>query len=461
MYPTSGEPTSLPVINPATLEKIDDVPNSTSADIDAAITAANKAASSWAQSSERPDQLLACARVLKGNSLQIARLLTLEQGKPLREAMEEVMGASHWLRTVAEFDPLSVRQIATPRGKASVEYKPVGTVAAITPWNYPIILAMWKIAPALLTGNCVIVKPSPFTPLGTMEVCKLLAEQLPPGVLQVVTGDDQTGRTLIAHSGIDHVSLTGSVSAGRLVGAQAGADLKSVTLELGGNDAALVLDDADPAAIAADLFSAAFKNCGQTCTAIKRIYVHRSRHDELVEALADLVKKVVIGDGLQSGTQMGPICNEPQQQRLQSLLADALQRGGTQLGGSELPDLPGYFHQPSIVTGLSDDALLVTEEQFGPLLPILPFDDTCEAVTRINRSEFGLGGSVWSSDPERAAAIADQLECGTSWVNQHSLTDPSVPFGGIKSSGLGSANGKEGLEEFTRIRVKYGNPAVS
>ena len=460
MPSTSGEPTSLSVINPATLEEIDEVPNSTSANIDAAITDANKTASSWAQSAERPDQLLACARILKGNTLQIARLLTQEQGKPLREAMEEVMGASHWLRTVAECGPLPVRQISTPKGKASVEYRPVGTVAAITPWNYPIILAMWKIAPALLAGNCVIVKPSPFTPLATTEICKLFADHLPPAVLQVVTGDDQTGRALIAHPGIGHISLTGSVAAGRSVGAQAGADLKSVTLELGGNDAALVLDDADPAQIASDLFSAAFKNCGQTCTAIKRIYVHRSRHDELVDALADLAKEVVIGDGLKPGTQMGPICNSPQHQKVKNLLADALQRGGTKLDSSKLPDLPGYFQQPTIVTDLSDDAPLVAEEQFGPLLPVLSYDDTREAITRINRSEFGLGGSVWSTDPDRAAAIADQLECGTSWVNQHSLTDPSVPFSGIKSSGLGSANGQEGLEEFTRVRVKYGDPAA-
>jgi acyl-CoA reductase-like NAD-dependent aldehyde dehydrogenase len=452
---STAEPTTLPVLNPATLEVVGEVPNSSAIEVGAAIETAQQAAPSWAASSERHLFILAVAKDLKANVMRLARLLTQEQGKPLREAMEELMGAAHWLRSVASFELPAQERISTSQGEARLERHPKGIVAAITPWNYPVILALWKIAPALLTGNCVLLKPSPFTPLTSIEIAKLFTTHLPSGVLQILTGGDDTGRHLVAHPGIDHVSFTGSVAAGRAVGALVGHNLKTATLELGGNDAAIVLEDADPAKIAEDLFKNSFKNCGQTCTAIKRIYVQHSLHRELAEALRSLADALVVGNGMQPATQMGPINNAPQLSRVQALLTDALARGGSVISGGPQIDSPGFFHRPTIVTGLPDDALLVAEEQFGPVLPLLEFDDLDDALERANQSNLGLGGSVWSADPERALEITRRLECGTTWVNRHSATDPAVPFGGVKDSGLGYANGQAGLEEFMRLRVSY------
>ncbi len=455
MSTSTAEPATLPVLNPATLEVVGEVPNSTTEEVSAAVETAQRAAPSWAASSERDSFLLAAAKDLKANVVPLARLLTQEQGKPLREAMEELMGAAHWLRSVADVKLPEDERISTPQGEARLERRPKGTVAAITPWNYPVILALWKIAPALLSGNCVILKPSPFTPLTSIEIERLFSAHLPSGVLQVLPGGDDTGRHLVAHPCIEHVSLTGSVAVGRAVGAQVGSNLKTATLELGGNDAAIVLEDADPAKVAGDLFYNAFKNCGQTCTAIKRIYVHHSLHSALGEALRSLADTLVVGDGMQTATQMGPINNEPQLTKVQSLLSDALARGGSVICGGQRIGSLGFFHQPTIVTGLPDDALLVAEEQFGPVLPLLEFDNVDDALERANQSNLGLGGSVWSADPERAMEITHRLECGTTWVNRHSATDPAVPFGGIKDSGLGYANGQAGLEEFMQLRVSY------
>lgn len=446
---------TLPVLNPSTLEVVGEVPNSSAPEVDTAIGIARQASPAWAASPERAAILLACAKDLKGNAMRLARLLSQEQGKPLREAIEELMGAAHWLRSVAELDLPAPEMISTPQGEAQLNRRPAGVVAAITPWNYPVILALWKLAPALFTGNCVLLKPSPYTPLSSIEIGNLLSTHLPDGVLQILTGDDDTGRHLVEHAGIDHISLTGSVAAGRAVGSQAGHDLKSATLELGGNDAAIILEDADPAVVAGKILKNAFKNCGQTCMAIKRVYVHRSLHDELAEAMHSLANEFSVGDGLASGVQMGPLNNEPQLQIVQELLTDARERGGSVICGGDQLNLPGYFHQPTIVAGLPDDALLVTEEQFGPVLPLLAFDEVDEAIARVNSSRFGLGGSVWSPNHERAREVAERLECGTTWINQHSTTDPSVPFGGTKDSGLGYANGRAGLEEFTRLRVDY------
>jgi len=455
MSSSPTEPAALSVLNPATLEVVGKVPNSTAEEVNAVIKAAQRAAPSWATSSERGTFLLAVATDLKANVVRLAHLLTQEQGKPLREAMEELMGAVHWLRSVSGVKLPEHDRIPTPQGEARIERRPKGIVAAITPWNYPVILAFWKIAPALVSGNCVILKPSPFTPLTSIEIEKLFSVHLPSGVLQVLPGGDETGSVLAKHPGVDHVSLTGSVAAGRAVGAQAGHNLKTATLELGGNDAAIVLEDADPANVARELFINAFKNCGQTCTAIKRIYVHHSLHGALVEALRSQADSLVVGDGMQPATKMGPINNEPQLTKVQSLLSDALARGGSVICGGRRIDSPGFFHQPTIVIDLPDDALLVTEEQFGPVLPVLEFDNIDDALERANQSNLGLGGSVWSADPERAMEITHRLECGTTWVNRHSATDPAVPFGGIKESGLGYANGQAGLEEFMRIRVSY------
>jgi acyl-CoA reductase-like NAD-dependent aldehyde dehydrogenase len=331
--------------------------------------------------------------------------------------------------------------------------KPLGVVAAITPWNFPIILATWKIASALLAGNTVVLKPSPFTPLSSLALGNALQQALPAGVLNVVAGGDDLGRLLTEHPSVRKISFTGSVPTGKKIAAAAAPDLKRVTLELGGNDPAIVLADVDPAAIAEKLFWGAFRNAGQICVAVKRVYAEESIYAPLVAALSDLARRVVVGSGLDAETQMGPINNRPQFERVCELLASARDSGGRfETGGGAL-DRPGYFVAPTIVTGLEDGARLVDEEQFGPVLPVIPVRSAEDALARANAGHFGLGGSVWTSDVARGAALAGELECGTGWVNQHGALSPFAPFGGCKWSGVGYENGPWGLSAFTELQV--------
>jgi acyl-CoA reductase-like NAD-dependent aldehyde dehydrogenase len=291
-----------------------------------------------------------------------------------------------------------------------------------------------------VTGNTVIVKPSPYTPVATMRLGELAQQVLPPGVLQVLAGGDELGRALTTHPGIGKISFTGSERTGKAIMASAAPTLKRLTLELGGNDAGIVLEDADPAVIASDLYWAGLSNCGQVCAGLKRLY--------LPESLASAV-----GDGLRDGTDMGPIQNQAQYDRVVGLLADAEAAGADAYFRGLAPAGPGYFHPVTLVRNVSDDMALVREEQFGPVLPILTYADLDEAVKRANASELGLGASVWSADEERAIAVAERLEAGTVWVNQHPMLSPDVPFGGIKQSGLGVESSLHGLLSYTDISV--------
>jgi acyl-CoA reductase-like NAD-dependent aldehyde dehydrogenase len=338
---------------------------------------------------------------------------------------------------------------------AEVVRRPMGVVAGITPWNFPVILASWKIAPALRAGNTIVVKPSPFTPLTTLRVGELLAEVLPPGVLNVVSGGDELGAWMTEHPTPRKISFTGSVATGKRVAAAAAPDLKRVTLELGGNDPAIVLPDADVEEVAAKLFWGAFANSGQVCSAIKRVYAPREVHDDLAEALAEQARTVRVGDGMDPETQLGPVNNRPQLERVRELVEDAVAGGARVVAGGEQPGDGGYFFSPTILAGLSDGARLVDEEQFGPALPVIGYDDIEDAVARANGTHFGLSGSVWSSDAERARAVADRLECGTVWINSHLALAPHQPFGGFKWSGIGVENGPWGLAGFTETQVQY------
>jgi acyl-CoA reductase-like NAD-dependent aldehyde dehydrogenase len=331
----------------------------------------------------------------------------------------------------------------------------MGVVAAITPWNFPLILACWKLAPALRAGNTIVVKPSPFTPLSTLKMVEVLARVLPPGVVNAVSGGDDLGRRMTGHPVPRKISFTGSAAAGREVGVAAAADLKRVTLELGGNDAAIVLDDVDVSAVAEKLFWTAFLNNGQACAAVKRLYVPRSLQGEIAEALAAVATSVPVGDGREPETVLGPINNAPQFERVKELVAAALDGGGTALSGGAAFDRPGYFFPPTILTGIAEGTAVVDEEQFGPALPVMPYDDVEEAIGRANATTFGLGGSVWSADVERARAIAERLECGTAWVNTHVALGPYQPFGGHKSSGIGIENGLLGLAGFGEPQVLH------
>jgi acyl-CoA reductase-like NAD-dependent aldehyde dehydrogenase len=444
------------VINPATGEVFCQVPECSRDQLDAAFAAAQTAFKSWRRDeAARREALTNAANLLMNATGELAPLLTAEQGKPLGDAAMEIFGSGVWCQYFANLE--LPQQVIQDDGDALVTVlrRPIGVVAAITPWNFPLILAFWKIAPALLAGNTVVLKPSPFTPVTTLKAAEMLQEVLPPGVLNVVSGSDQLGAWMTSHPVPRKISFTGSIETGKKVAAAAAPDLKRVTLELGGNDPAIVLDDVDPKTAAKAIFAGAFNNNGQVCSAIKRVYVPRALHDEMVGLLADRANSTKVGDGTDPGTKLGPINNAPQYKRVKELVAEALAQGASAASGGAALDRPGYFFAPTIITGASDTSRLVAEEQFGPALPVLVYDSIDEAVERANATHFGLSGSVWGGDVDRAAAVASELDCGTVWVNTHLSLSPHQPFGGHKWSGVGVENGTWGLEEFTEIQAVH------
>jgi acyl-CoA reductase-like NAD-dependent aldehyde dehydrogenase len=371
----------------------------------------------------------------------------------MKDAFGEVIGSAVWFEFTAGLE-IPVEVVAdTPENRIEVRRRPLGVVAAITPWNFPLLLAVWKIAPALLAGNTVVIKPSPFTPLSTLALGAVLRDVLPPGVLNVVSGGDGLGAWMTSHPVPRKISFTGSTETGKKVAAAAAPDLKRLTLELGGNDAAIVLDDVAPDAVAEKLFWGAFQNCGQVCSAIKRVYVPEKLYTPLVDRLAALAKSVKVGDGFTEGVQMGPLNNAPQFERVSMLVEEAKKQGARIAAGGAPLGGKGYFYAPTIVADVAEGVRLVDEEQFGPALPVLPYRTLDEAVERANRTTYGLSGSVWSNSPERALEVAGRLECGTAWVNQHLAIVPFAPFGGAKWSGIGVENGTWGLLGFTEIQT--------
>ncbi len=444
------------VINPATGAVLGAAPECSAGQLDAAMESAAKAFRDWrADEGARRAALHAVADVLTSSVEELAPVLTAEQGKPLRDARREVVGAAVWCRYFADLE--IPREVIQDDSRALVEVlrRPVGVVAAITPWNYPVTLASWKVAPALLAGNTVVLKPSPFTPLSSLRLGELLRDVLPPGVLNVVSGGDALGGWMTGHPVPRKISFTGSVATGKKVAAAAAPDLKRVTLELGGNDPAILLDDVDPEAVADQLFWAAFANNGQVCSAIKRVYAPEALYGRVVDALADRARAVRVGDGAAEGTELGPVNNRPQFERVAELVDDAVRGGARAVAGGAAREGGGYFFEPTILADVSDGTRIVDEEQFGPALPVIAYRDLDDAVERANATSFGLSGSVWSADPDRGAEVAARLECGTAWSNTHLVLQPHQPFGGAKWSGLGVENGPWGLLAFTELQVLY------
>ncbi|GAA1563187.1 aldehyde dehydrogenase family protein [Actinomadura kijaniata] len=444
------------VVNPATGEVADRAPDATREQLDAAMESALAALPAWRRDEQaRVKALHAAADVLFARSEEIGRIITLEQGKPLADATMEVVGAGVWLKYFADLE--LPREVIQDDDRAFVEVvrRPMGVVAAITPWNYPLLLAIWKLAPALRAGNTMVLKPSPFTPLSSLRLGEVLRDVLPPGVLNVVSGGDDLGAWMTGHPVPRKISFTGSVATGKRVAQAAAPDLKRVTLELGGNDPAILLDDADPAAVADKLFAAAFQNNGQVCSAIKRVYVPESLYGDVVEALAAKARSVKVGDGMAEGVQYGPVNNKPQFERVNELVAEAIAGGARAAAGGRPIDGPGYFFEPTILADVEDGTRIVDEEQFGPALPVVRYRDLEEALDRANGTHFGLSGSVWSADPERAAEVAARLDAGTVWANTHLALAPHQPFGGFKWSGVGVENGPWGLYGFTELQVVH------
>lgn len=453
--PVAGAAAPLTVVNPATEAVLAHAPAADTAQLDEAIASARTAFAVWRTRpwEDRRNLVLAYADALEAHAEDLARLLTAEQGKPLAAARGEVARAVEWARTLSAMELPTRTAVDDEVHTARVRHTPIGVVAGIVPWNFPVTLAMWKIAPALLTGNTIVLKPSPFTPLTGLLLGELSRGILPPGVLNVVTGDHDLGPALTAHPGIDKIAFTGSTATGKAVMQTAGKDLKRVTLELGGNDAAVILPDADVEAIAPQIFWACFANTSQYCLATKRVYVHADVHDRLLSALIDYAQTVVVGDGADEATQMGPLQNRAQYERVLALIEESESAGHTiAFRGSAHPDA-GFFIGPVIVDRPPVDSALVQEEPFGPIVPILTFTDTDEVIEQVNASPYGLGGSVWGTDVEAAVAVAERIESGVVWVNEIHRLSPQFPLSGHRESGIGRENGIEGLLEYCNTQV--------
>ena len=445
---------TLDVINPATGRAFATVARADEAQLEQAVAAAKAAAPAWAALSyeERGALLTKLADALDAEKDAIAHLLTTEQGKPLRQATGEVIGGIYQLRHYAaqRSEPKVLKENAKVR---IIEHRtPLGVVAAITPWNFPFMMLTQKIGPALITGNTVVAKPAPTTPMTTLKLAEIAAGILPAGVLNVIVDANDLGGKLTNHPDVAKVSFTGSTATGRKVMAAGADSLKRITLELGGNDAAIVLDDMDPKEVAPKLFNGAMVNAGQVCLAIKRVYAPSSMYDELCTELARLAEEATVDDGTSQGVQVGPVQNRMQFEKLLGFLADAEENGTVIAGGKPL-DRDGYFIAPTIVRDIPDDARLVREEQFGPVLPVLRYDDLDDALARANDSDYGLGGTIWTKDIQRGIDVAMKIDSGTVWVNKHLDLPFDIPFGGTKQSGIGREGGDDGLEAFTQPHV--------
>jgi acyl-CoA reductase-like NAD-dependent aldehyde dehydrogenase len=443
---------SFEILNPATAAPFARSPDASHEQLDRAVAAARRAARAWARRSfaERAALLRDLAAALRTDIDPFATLLTSEQGKPIGDARGEIMGSIASLTELASIELAESNFLKDDdTGRLELRYRPLGVVGAITPWNAPMALACHKIVQALYTGNTMVLKPSPYTPLTTLKLGQLAQTVLPPGVLNVLSGGNDLGRWITEHADIDAITFTGSVETGKHVLASAAGTLKRVTLELGGNDAAIVLDDVDVEPTARALFSVAFRNSGQICMAVKRLYVHESIYERFVDVLAETARAYRVGNGLDAGVQMGPINNKMQYDKVMDLLNDTKQVAGARIvaGGDPL-DSPGYFLPPTIVADIAEGARLVDEEQFGPILPVIRYSDVDDVIRRANDTRFGLSGSIWTKDEARGLELARQLEVGTAWVNSHIGASALAPFGGAKESGIGRESGELGLRSY-------------
>jgi acyl-CoA reductase-like NAD-dependent aldehyde dehydrogenase len=451
----AGEAT-IAVVNPATGEPFATAPDSSKAQLDSAVAAAKTAFKTWRRTpiAERQAMVAKAGDLLLAHADEMARLFTREQGRPVDAAKQEIQGAGMWMKAVAQMTPPVHVSEDSDTQFIETRYVPLGVVCAIAPWNFPVSLAMWKVAPALVAGNTMVLKPSPFTPLCTLKIGQLFADIFPPGVFNVISGGDELGPMMTSHPGFAKISFTGSTATGKRVMESAAKDLKRVTLELGGNDAAIVLPDVDLDEVAQKIFFGAFFNSAQICVATKRLYVHEDVYDGLRDRLAAIASAVKVGDGGEQGTVLGPIQNKRQYDRVMDLLDDARANQLTLIQGSAVPEA-GYFVPVTIVDNPPESSRVVQEEAFGPILPMLKFADIDDVIDRANASDYGLAGAVWSKDTAKAVDIARRMETGTVWINQNLNLRPDTPFGGHKHSGAGVENGMEGLLEYMAPQAVY------
>lgn len=448
------------VRNPATGEVFAQCPVADNSHLDQAVAAARKAFASWSQVGDgvRKAKVHELADIMEKNMPELMEIMTRENGKPLGGYQGigsgmEIGGSIAWTRVTAE-TALAMEVIQdNDAARIEVHRKPLGVVGSIPPWNWPLMIAIWHIMPALRTGNTVVIKPSSLTPLTTLRFVELANEVLPPGVLNIVTAESGIGSAMAKHPGINKIVFTGSTPTGKIIMQNGAVNLKRCTLELGGNDAGIVLADVDPKEIAPKLFMTGFHNNGQTCACLKRLYVHEAVYEDICREMAAIAGTVKTGNGLEDGIDFGPLQNEDQLNLVSELAEDARKAGGRFLCGGVRPDGPGYFYPITLVADVTDGVRLVDEEQFGPILPIIKYTDIDEVIRRANNSPFGLGGSIWSKDVAQATELAKRLECGTAWVNDHASIQPDAPFGGVKESGYGVEFGHYGMEEYTSIQT--------
>lgn len=448
----------LSVINPADESVVAEVSDADSAVVDSAVAAAKLAYESWRKTgfAERQALLRKLSAVLKDNADELAALLIQEQGRPLALAQFEIDLAQRYLDFYAG-QALDVEVMHDDaNGRVELHRKPLGVVAAISPWNAPLYLSLSKVAPALLAGNSVVLKPPPTSPLTVLRFGELVSAIIPRGLLNIISGGNETGAALVEHPDVAKITFTGSTQTGKVIMRAAASSLKRLTLELGGNDAAIVLPDVDPKAIAASLFGAAFFNSGQICAIIKRLYVHDDIYDSLCDELAALANAASVGSGPES--QFGPIQNKAQLDKVMGYLEEAKNTGRIIAGGHRI-DRPGYFVALTVVRDILDGTPLVDEEPFGPILPVVRFSSVDDVIAKANRSTLGLGASVWTKNIDAARDIASRIDSGTVWINQHCALDPSIPFPTRKQSGIGVESGREGLLEFTALQVVNINKA--
>ncbi|RAK96032.1 aldehyde dehydrogenase family protein [Aspergillus ibericus CBS 121593] len=434
-------------INPATGQPNPEVPLSTAEDLDRAVAAATRAFRNWSRTSfdDRRAAVHAFADRVEANKEALAALLTREQGKPLNQATTEVAMALQWARGLSSLTLPETILEETEDLQVIQRYTPIGVCAAIVPWNYPLLLAVGKMVAAVYTGNTVIVKPSPYTPYCDLKLAELAIQCFPPGVVQALSGDDDLGPMITEHPGIHKISFTGSTATGRRVMASCAKSLKKLTLELGGNDPAIICEDVDLDVVVPKVAILCFLCCSQICMMIKRLYVHEKIYDEFRDKLVQIVQALKMGDGAEPDVFFGPVQNRMQFDKATDLLDDITSNGLNAIASHVVPNSSGFFITPTIVDNPPDTSRVVREEPFAPILPILKWSDEADVLTRANDTEYGLGASVWSRDLQRARRLADQLEAGSVFINTHFECAPFAPFGGYKMSGMGTELGVNGL----------------
>ena len=458
---TSGQAAGeIEIINPATEDVLDVVPRGTADDSLSAVEAARSAFAGWKRmpANERAQALHQVAAKIRGHHDELVRLLTREEGKPVPENDEELWWVEETFDYYAEL-ARHERGRVIPPGEAGqfnfVLKEPYGVVACIVPWNYPLLLLAWKMAPALAAGNTVVVKPSELTPLSTLRLVELACDHLPPGVVNVVTGyGPEAGEPLVAHPDVPVIAFTGSLAVGQRIAGLAGPMMKKLHLELGGKDPMVIAPDAAMDMAVSGLAYASLINAGQVCTSTERVYVHESRYSQFSEELADFVSKLRLGNGLDEGVDIGPMIRDRFRAKVTDQLTEARAAGGRVLIGGSIPTefSRGFFLQPAVVTDVDHSMRLMREETFGPVIPIMPYKNFDEAIALANDNDFGLGASLMTHDARLVKRFFEEVRAGTIWINDPLTDNFAGPFGGMKMSGLGRELGQEGLDEYYEVK---------